>query len=221
MTNTKVYKNPPVGSRDVFCGRAERPWRRGAGRRAGGTQTERQTDRQTDIQACKLIWRNILRTLIKTFGSAFFGPMCVRIRTRVGLLRTWKWILGTTSARSVLSRWTAKEGPHSSTVSRNSIWELNFLLPNAYLSATQECHFTHLCVHYIVVDTKPAYRVLVGKPDVQLPEGRPRLIWEDNSEINPTRCNNCVYSSQWLYSTCFGWQFHPSSGVQCCIWPFR
>ena len=33
-----------------------------------------------------------------------------------------------------------------------------------------------------------------------------------NSEINPTRCNNCVYSSQWLYSTCFGWQFHPSSG---------
>ena len=34
-----------------------------------------------------------------------------------------------------------------------------------------------------------------------------------SSEINPTRCNNCVYSSQWLYSTCFGWQFHPSSGV--------
>ena len=25
-----------------------------------------------------------------------------------------------------------------------------------------------------------------------------------NSEIIPTRCNNCVYSSQWLYSTCFG-----------------
>ena len=41
------------------------------------------------------------------------------------------------------------------------------------------------------------------------------------SEIIPTRCNNCVYSSQWLYSTCFGWQFHPSSGVQCFIWPFR
>ena len=35
------------------------------------------------------------------------------------------------------------------------------------------------------------------------------------SEINPTRCNNCVYSSQWLYSTCYGWQFHPSSGVHC------
>ena len=34
-----------------------------------------------------------------------------------------------------------------------------------------------------------------------------------NSEINPTRCSNCVYSSQRLYSTCFGWQFHPSSGV--------
>ena len=33
-----------------------------------------------------------------------------------------------------------------------------------------------------------------------------------DSEINPTRCNNCVYSSQWLYSTCFRWQFHPSSG---------
>ena len=25
-----------------------------------------------------------------------------------------------------------------------------------------------------------------------------------NSEIIPTRCNNCVYSSQWLYSICFG-----------------
>ena len=45
--------------------------------------------------------------------------------------------------------------------------------------------------------------------------------FRQHSEINPTRCNNCVYSSQWLYSTCFGWQFHPSSGVQCCIWPFR
>ena len=42
-----------------------------------------------------------------------------------------------------------------------------------------------------------------------------------NSEINRTRCNNCVYSSQWLYSTCFGWQFHPSSGIQYCIWLFR
>ena len=42
-----------------------------------------------------------------------------------------------------------------------------------------------------------------------------------NSEIIPTRCNNCVYSSQLLYSTCLGWQFPPSSGVQCCIWPFR
>ena len=38
-------------------------------------------------------------------------------------------------------------------------------------------------------------------------------------EISPTRCNNCVFYSQWLYSTCFGWQSHPSSGVQCCIWP--
>ena len=27
------------------------------------------------------------------------------------------------------------------------------------------------------------------------------------------------FYSQWLYSTCFGWQSHPSSGVQCCIWP--
>ena len=44
---------------------------------------------------------------------------------------------------------------------------------------------------------------------------------DGNSEINPTRCNNCIYSSQWLYSTCFGRQLHPSSGVKCCIWPFR
>ena len=45
----------------------------------------------------------------------------------------------------------------------------------------------------------------------------PRLF--DGGEISPTRCNNCVFYSQWLYSTCFGWQSHPSSGVQCCIWP--
>ena len=47
------------------------------------------------------------------------------------------------------------------------------------------------------------------------------ILSSDSSEIIPTRCNNCVYSSQWLYSTCFGWQFHPSSGVQCFIWPLR
>ena len=40
-----------------------------------------------------------------------------------------------------------------------------------------------------------------------------------SGEISPTRCNNCVFYSQWLYSTCFGWQSHPSSRVQCCIWP--
>ena len=40
-----------------------------------------------------------------------------------------------------------------------------------------------------------------------------------SGEMSPTRCNNCVFYSQWFYSTCFGWQSHPSSGVQCCIWP--
>ena len=35
-----------------------------------------------------------------------------------------------------------------------------------------------------------------------------------SSEISPTRYNNCVfYSPQWLYSTCFGRQSHPSPGV--------
>ena len=38
-----------------------------------------------------------------------------------------------------------------------------------------------------------------------------------SSEISPTRCNNCVFSPQWLYSTCFGRQSHPSSGVGCCV----
>jgi hypothetical protein len=31
---------------------------------------------------------------------------------------------------------------------------------------------------------KGAYRVLVGKSDVKLPEGRPRLIWEDDIKTN-------------------------------------
>jgi len=35
-----------------------------------------------------------------------------------------------------------------------------------------------------------------------------------NGEISPTRCNNCVFIlRKWLYSTCFGRQSHPSSGV--------
>jgi len=34
-----------------------------------------------------------------------------------------------------------------------------------------------------------------------------------SGEISPTRCINCVLYSQWLYSICFGWQSHPSSGV--------
>ena len=34
-----------------------------------------------------------------------------------------------------------------------------------------------------------------------------------SSEISPTRCNNCVFYSQWLYSTCFGRQSHLSSRV--------
>ena len=50
-------------------------------------------------------------------------------------------------------------------------------------------------------------------------DGFSRNFVLDFGEISPTRCNNCVFYSQWLYSTCFGWQSHPSSGVQCCIWP--
>jgi len=26
-----------------------------------------------------------------------------------------------------------------------------------------------------------------------------------SGEISPARRNNCVFYSQWLYSTCFGW----------------
>ena len=64
-------------------------------------------------------------------------------------------------------------------------------------------------------------RIPVSDADGQC-ETKHRLIFEVpfitlNSEMIPTRCNNCVYSSQWLYSTCFGWQFYPSSGVQCCM----
>ena len=47
----------------------------------------------------------------------------------------------------------------------------------------------------------------------------PEICRGCSGEISPTRYKNCVFYSQWLYSTCFGWQSHPSSGVQCCIWP--
>ena len=39
-----------------------------------------------------------------------------------------------------------------------------------------------------------------------------------NSEINPTRCNNCVYSSQWLYSTCFGWHIQHIQHIYSWWW---
>ena len=39
-------------------------------------------------------------------------------------------------------------------------------------------------------------------------------------EISPTRCNNCVFILRNGF-TCFGRQSHPSSGVQCCIWPLQ
>ena len=47
------------------------------------------------------------------------------------------------------------------------------------------------------------YKILTEDLKMRLVASKfvPRLL---NSEINPTRCNNCVYSSQWLYSTCFG-----------------
>ena len=74
----------------------------------------------------------------------------------------------------------------------------------------------HAELHEVVIR-----RIPVSDADGQC-ETKHRLIFEVpfitlNSEMIPTRCNNCVYSSQWLYSTCFGWQFYPSSGVQCCM----
>jgi hypothetical protein len=83
--------------------------------------------------------------------------------------------------------------------------------------------FKHLCslvTNTDEVETEIKARVIAGSKCFN---ALGHLLKKDmyNSEIIPTRCNNCVYSSQWLYSTCFGRQSHPSSGVQCCIWPFR
>ena len=38
--------------------------------------------------------------------------------------------------------------------------------------------------------------------------------WNKSNKMQQLR-----FYSQWLYSTCFGWQSHPSWGAQCCIWP--
>ena len=47
------------------------------------------------------------------------------------------------------------------------------------------------------------YLLIIGKKkNMQLIFVVPCIML--NSETNPTRCHNCVYSSQWLYSTCFG-----------------
>ena len=72
---------------------------------------------------------------------------------------------------------------------------------------------THF-LSYLMLET-----VCLSETAVHIFETMCRFVfwWPDGqypySEINPTRCNNCVFSSQWLYSTCFVWQFHPSSGV--------
>ena len=58
----------------------------------------------------------------------------------------------------------------------------------------------------IDADPSPPFSAVVMKGQSYTstpPTGRKASI-ECSSEISPTRCNNCVYSSQWLYSTCFG-----------------
>ena len=99
----------------------------------------------------------------------------------------------------------------------------NFLkTPNTKWSTrTSGVTFLSFLVPYSVTSLITTLMVLVS---IWLASDNFNWIWNSvtgSGEIIPTRCNNCVYSSQWLYSTCFGWQFHPSSGVQCCIGPFR
>jgi len=71
-------------------------------------------------------------------------------------------------------------------------------------------HHEHIfpCTVQLIVHYCPNFLIFVV-PCIMLYSG----------EMSPTRCNNWVFYSRWLYSTCFGWQSHPSSGVQCCIWP--
>ena len=52
-----------------------------------------------------------------------------------------------------------------------------------------------VCVSQLVASIPDKHNVLDRRPDDYI------VL---DSEIIPTRCNNCVYSSQWLYSTCFG-----------------
>ena len=83
----------------------------------------------------------------------------------------------------------------------------NFVIPNGRIRLIQ----LFLCVLVLVSRFAcwASMNLIFVVPCIMLYSG----------EISPTRCSSCVFYSQWLYSTCFGWQSHPSSGVQCCIWP--
>jgi hypothetical protein len=112
---------------------------------------------QTDRQAGRLIWRNILRTRIKMFGSAFFGPMCVRIRTPVGLLRTWSHHKCEECLES-MNRERRSSFQHGHSEQYRTYLRVR-LPPSQRIPIRQSrmsSHFTNLCVHYIVGDTKRA-----------------------------------------------------------------
>jgi hypothetical protein len=45
------------------------------------------------------------------------------------------------------------------------------------------------------------YRIIVGKPEVKSPHGRPRLRWEDNIKIDPkrNRVGLCGLAGSWEF----------------------
>ena len=117
---------------------------------------------------------------------------------------------------------TPDTAPHSviahARLNRNSVL-LNTVNPKQSTTPLAAIRLTHwwykcACKHYIMSDIAPVSEWLCvgisgwGRRQEAATTKVYAICFED-SEIIPTRCNNCVYSSQWLYSTCFGWRFHP------------
>ena len=84
----------------------------------------------------------------------------------------------------------------------NSLNKISFTPKRKVSSCSANFHKTHhFQLHYMQISHTEFYQIWIINVEIIFVVPSIMLY---SSEIIPTRCNNCIYSSQWLYSTCFG-----------------
>ena len=94
---------------------------------------------------------------------------------------------------------------HIRRVTNESILSVSYFTQSHYFITVQPCNPIYTSIEDILAKYtwwmkhfKEGMRQKESLLNVNLISVVPCIML--NSEINPTRCNNCVYSSQWLYS---------------------